>query len=145
MAQVRGGCGVCGAHLSLEERLLLGHVLLLLDDGVELLAQLLAVLHDLHVLKVLAHQVRVLGLDLLLQLVDLPRHDFELALHLCDLVLRLDQILGIQVAVGAHRLIQVLLLLELRLALGDLLLQLQHSTAEARSSAVRQVATRPRV
>ena len=44
-------------------------------------------------------------------------HDLELALHLGDLVLRLDEVLAVEVAVGADGLVQVLLLLELRVAL----------------------------
>ena len=74
----------------------------------------------------LAQQRVVLGLDLLLELLDLTRHHLEPPLHLGDLVLRLDQVLRVEVAVGAHGLVQVLLLLEARLTLGNLLLQLQH-------------------
>ena len=47
-------------------------------------------------------------------------HDLELALELLDLVLRLDQVLAVDVAVRSHGLIQVLLLLESGLALTDL-------------------------
>ena len=72
----------------------------------------------------LAQQRVVLGLDLLLELLDLTRHHLEPPLHLGDLVLRLDQVLRVQVAVGAHRLVQALLLLHLRVAVGDPFLEL---------------------
>ena len=47
-------------------------------------------------------------------------HDLELALHLLNLVLCLDEVLAVQVAVSPHRLIQVLLLLQPRLTLHNL-------------------------
>ena len=50
----------------------------------------------------------VLCLDLFLQLLDLMVHDLELPLHLGDLILALNQALRVEVAIGAHRLIQVL-------------------------------------
>ena len=39
-------------------------------------------------------------------------HDLKLALHLLNLVLGLNEVLAVQVAVGTHRLVQVLLLLQ---------------------------------
>mmetsp|Transcript_39020 Transcript_39020/g.96027 ORF Transcript_39020/g.96027 Transcript_39020/m.96027 type:complete len:542 (-) Transcript_39020:133-1758(-) len=66
----------------------------------------------------------VLGLDLLLELLDLVVHDLELPLHLIDLVLCLYQILAVQVPVGAHSLVQILLLLQLLLPLLNRLLQI---------------------
>ena len=47
-------------------------------------------------------------------------HDLKLALHLLNLVLSLDKVLAVQVAVGTHRLVQVLLLLQPRFTLHDL-------------------------
>ena len=47
-------------------------------------------------------------------------HDLELALHLLDLVLGLDEVLAVQVAVCPHRLIQILLLLQPCLAFYNL-------------------------
>jgi len=73
----------------------------------------------LGVLDVLLDEGLVLGVDLLLELLDLVVHDLELALHLRDLVLRFDQALRVEVAVRAHRLVEVLLLSEARLAFGD--------------------------
>lgn len=47
-------------------------------------------------------------------------HDLELALHLLNLILGLDQVLAVPVAVCPHSLIQILLLLQPRLALYNL-------------------------
>ena len=47
-------------------------------------------------------------------------HDLELALHLLNLILGLDEVLAVQVAVRSHRLVQVLLLLQPRLPLYNL-------------------------
>jgi hypothetical protein len=59
----------------------------------------------------LVGQCLVLRLDLVLQLSDLVRGNFEFALKFSDLILSLDKVLGVKVTVGAHRLVQVLLLL----------------------------------
>ena len=64
-------------HLRLEERLLVRHVLLLLQERLQPLPQILLLLLHLHVLKVLAHERRVLRLDLLLELLDLARHHLQ--------------------------------------------------------------------
>ena len=48
-------------------------------------------------------------------------HDLELALHLLDLILGLNEILAVQIAVGSHSLVQVLLLLQEVLSLHYLL------------------------
>mmetsp|Transcript_148054 Transcript_148054/g.258764 ORF Transcript_148054/g.258764 Transcript_148054/m.258764 type:complete len:445 (+) Transcript_148054:213-1547(+) len=73
--------------------------------------------------EVLLHQGLLLGRDFLLQLVNLVVHDFELPLHLIDLIMGLDQVLRVQVPIRPHGLVQVLLLLQLGLTLADLLLQ----------------------
>ena len=39
-------------------------------------------------------------------------HDLKLALHFLNLILSLDEVLAVQVAVGTHCLVQVLLLLQ---------------------------------
>lgn len=51
-------------------------------------------------------------------------HDLELALHLGDLVLRLDEVFAVEVAVAPHALVQLLLLLELHLPVADLVAEL---------------------
>mmetsp|Transcript_10714 Transcript_10714/g.35502 ORF Transcript_10714/g.35502 Transcript_10714/m.35502 type:complete len:289 (-) Transcript_10714:777-1643(-) len=66
----------------------------------------------------------VLCLDLVLELVHLVVHNLELALHLGEVVLRLDEALRVLIAVRAHGLVHVLLGLELGLAVGDRLVQL---------------------
>lgn len=65
-----------------------------------------------------------LGGDLLFELLDLVVHDLELGAHAVDLLLHLEQALGVQVAVAPHGLVQVLLLLEAAAAARDLLVQL---------------------
>mmetsp|Transcript_10919 Transcript_10919/g.28631 ORF Transcript_10919/g.28631 Transcript_10919/m.28631 type:complete len:460 (+) Transcript_10919:1348-2727(+) len=65
----------------------------------------------------------VLRIDFLLQLLDLMIHNLELAPHLVDFILMLDQVLAVQVSIGSHSLVQVLLLLQPLLALCDLFLQ----------------------
>ena len=57
-------------------------------------------------------------------LFNLVVHDLELALHLGNLVLRLDEVLAVQVAIRAYGFVQVLLLLQFGLQLGDLPLHL---------------------
>eukprot|EP01137_Pigoraptor_chileana_P008978 Opistho-2@56554 len=94
----------------------------LVANAVDLCDQALLFLLDLQVLKMFLHERRLLGRYLLLQLVDLVVHDLELALHLSDFVLRLDQILAVEVAIRSHGLVEILLLLELRLGLGNFLL-----------------------
>ena len=72
--------------------------------------------------QVLLDQHGLLRGDLLFELIDLVVHYLQFALHLGDFVLRLDQVLGVEVTVRAYRLVQVLLLLQLGLILRDLLL-----------------------
>lgn len=67
---------------------------------------------------------RYLGGDVLLELFDLVVHDLELPFHLRDLVLRLYEVLAVQVAVAPHALVELLLLLELHLPVADLLAEL---------------------
>ena len=86
--------------------------------------EVVLLLFDLHVVEVLLDEALVLLADLVLELLDLLVHDLEAPLHLGDLVLRLDEVLRVEVTVGAHCLVQRLLLLELGLAVGDPLLQL---------------------
>eukprot|EP00964_Phaeocystis_antarctica_P122436 scaffold86114_cov74-Phaeocystis_antarctica.AAC.1 len=86
--------------------------------------EVVLLLLDLHVVEVLLDEALVLLADLVLELLDLLVHDLEAPLHLGNLVLRLDEVLRVEVAVGAHRLVQRLLLLQFRLAVGDALLQL---------------------
>mmetsp|Transcript_7978 Transcript_7978/g.18529 ORF Transcript_7978/g.18529 Transcript_7978/m.18529 type:complete len:259 (-) Transcript_7978:1015-1791(-) len=90
----------------------------------ELVLQDLALLVDLLVFKMLLHESVVLGRDLLLELLNLMVHDLELALHLGNFILGLNKVLGVQVAVGPHGLVQVLLLLQLLLTLLNLLLEI---------------------
>jgi len=73
----------------------------------------------------LVGQCLVLRLDLVLQLSDLVRGNFEFALKFSDLILSLDKVLGVKVTVGAHRLVQVLLLLKFPFKLDILLLELR--------------------
>ena len=49
-----------------------------------------------------------------------PHQSLELALEVQDLILRGDEVLGVQVAVAAHGLVQVLLLPQLRIVVSDL-------------------------
>ena len=49
-----------------------------------------------------------LGCNLLLELVNLVGHDLQFALHLGDLVPRLNQVLAAQVAITAHCFIESL-------------------------------------
>mmetsp|Transcript_33611 Transcript_33611/g.77643 ORF Transcript_33611/g.77643 Transcript_33611/m.77643 type:complete len:241 (-) Transcript_33611:1613-2335(-) len=95
---------------------------LLFDFG-QLVLELLLLLLDLVVVEVLLDERVVLGLDLLLELLDLVVLDLELPPHLRDLLLALDQIFRVKVAVAAHRLVKVLLLLEPRAAFDDLALE----------------------
>eukprot|EP00906_Rhabdomonas_costata_P030247 RCo042734 len=94
-------------------------------QGLDVLLQGLHLLLRLLLRAVLLQQGLLLDRDLLLELVDLVVHDLELSLHLIDLVAGLDEILGVQVAVRAHGLVEGLLLLQLCLALCDLLLQVR--------------------
>lgn len=50
----------------------------------------------LHVVEVLLHQSQILGTDLLLELLNLVLHDLELAFHLLDLILGLNQVLAVE-------------------------------------------------
>lgn len=68
-----------------------------------------------------------LGGDVLLELLYLVVHDLELALHLGDLVLRLDQILAVEVSVAPHALVQLLLLLQLYLPIANLVAELVYA------------------
>mmetsp|Transcript_79096 Transcript_79096/g.115889 ORF Transcript_79096/g.115889 Transcript_79096/m.115889 type:complete len:221 (-) Transcript_79096:1033-1695(-) len=75
----------------------------------------------------LLYKRMVFGLNLLLELLDLVVHNFELAAHLVYFVLRLNQIFAVQIAVGPHCLVQGLLLFQLLLALLNGLLQIHDS------------------
>ena len=61
---------------------------------------------------------------LLLELTNMTGHSFEVLLEFSDLRVRLEQILRIEVTIGAHLLIQIELQLELSLRFEVLLLQL---------------------
>ncbi len=74
---------------------------------------------------VLLGQRRLLACNLVLELVDLVIHDLQLALHVCNLSLRLDKVLAVQIALCPHRLVQPLLLPQLRIGVGELLLVLE--------------------
>ena len=65
----------------------------------------------------------VLCFDFILELRDLMRCDLELALKLGNFILGLDQVLGIEVTIRTHSLIEVLLLLELAFELDVFLFQ----------------------
>lgn len=81
-------------------------MLLLLQGLLEVLLFLLALL----VLEMDFNKAVVLRLDFLLQLVDDMAHDAELSTQLRDLVLRLDEVLRVQVPICSHLLVQLLLL-----------------------------------
>mmetsp|Transcript_12902 Transcript_12902/g.46367 ORF Transcript_12902/g.46367 Transcript_12902/m.46367 type:complete len:563 (-) Transcript_12902:351-2039(-) len=95
----------------------------ILQRFVELEPKRLFPLLHLHVVKVLLHHRQVFRADLLLELLDLVVHDLKLALHLENLVLRLEKVLAVRVAVRPRRLVQVLLLLQPVLAVADALLK----------------------
>lgn len=85
---------------------------------------------DLHILSLYLlviliefHQFLVLVLDLFAELVDGVGHAFVLLLEFVDFVLGLDEVLGVEVAVAANSLVEVLLVLALVLHLLVLLLQ----------------------
>lgn len=80
-------------------------------DAVLLELGLAVLLDDLVELVILLHEVRILGLDLLLELVDLVRHARVLLGQLGDLLLALEEVLRVEVAVAAHGLVEVLLVL----------------------------------
>jgi hypothetical protein len=101
--------------------LLVGDVLLELLDLLLLSLDLLVLVA---VLSVLLHQLVLLRVDLLLQLRDLVRHSLVPVRVLVLLLLHLRQLLRHQVAVRPHRLVQRLLLLQLRLSFDVLLLEL---------------------
>jgi len=65
-----------------------------------------------------------LHLNFVLELGDLMTGNFEFALELRNLVLTLNQVLGIQVTVGSDSLVQVLLRLKFRFKINVLLLKL---------------------
>mmetsp|Transcript_102163 Transcript_102163/g.284500 ORF Transcript_102163/g.284500 Transcript_102163/m.284500 type:complete len:244 (-) Transcript_102163:1059-1790(-) len=81
---------------------------------------------ELLMIKVLADHVSVLCLDLLLQLLNLEVHILELLPHLGNFLLRLQEVLSVQVFVSANCLIEVLLLTEFGLEIHDALFQLCH-------------------
>mmetsp|Transcript_41674 Transcript_41674/g.129689 ORF Transcript_41674/g.129689 Transcript_41674/m.129689 type:complete len:223 (-) Transcript_41674:1430-2098(-) len=109
--------------LQLDDLLGLPLLLLVLQEVVLRLLRLL--LNEL-VVEVLRDHRLVLLLDLLFELLDLVVHHLELLPHLRDLLLRLDQVLRVEVLVGPHGLVQILLLAELGLLVGDALLQVGH-------------------
>lgn len=78
---------------------------------------------DLLVVLVEFHQFLVLVLDFFAELVDGVGHALVLLLEFVDLILGLDEVLGVEVAVASNRLVEVLLVLALVLDLLVLLLQ----------------------
>mmetsp|Transcript_87544 Transcript_87544/g.261119 ORF Transcript_87544/g.261119 Transcript_87544/m.261119 type:complete len:241 (-) Transcript_87544:846-1568(-) len=123
------GLGLVDARLQLLDLALLRILL-----TVELQLPLLGLLHlilervalplHLRVEEVVLLELFLLLFDLLLQLLDLVVHDFELPLHFRDLVLRLHQVLGVQIPVGSDLLIELLLLGELALDVSVVFLEL---------------------
>mmetsp|Transcript_78612 Transcript_78612/g.173508 ORF Transcript_78612/g.173508 Transcript_78612/m.173508 type:complete len:281 (+) Transcript_78612:742-1584(+) len=59
--------------------------------------------------------------DLLFELLNLVRHDFELSLHFRNLILGFHQLLGVEIAIRAHGLIELFLLRQLRLYICEVL------------------------
>ena len=99
--------------------------LLVLHLGVfELSSDLLNLLSVHSFLMMLLSQGFILGLNLILELRNLVRSDLELSLELGNLILSLNEVLGIQISIGSDSLIQVLLLLELSFELDVLFLEL---------------------
>ena len=99
--------------------------LLVLDLGVfELSSDLFDLLSVDSFLVVFLSQGFILGLDLILELRNLMRSNLELSLELGNLILGLNEVLGVKVSVRSNSLIQVLLLLELSFELDVLLLEL---------------------
>mmetsp|Transcript_8629 Transcript_8629/g.24230 ORF Transcript_8629/g.24230 Transcript_8629/m.24230 type:complete len:307 (+) Transcript_8629:972-1892(+) len=68
----------------------------------------------------------VLLLDLFLQLLNLMIHHLELLAHLGDFLVRLQEVLGIEVLVSADGLVEVLLLAQFGLLVRDAFLQVGH-------------------
>jgi hypothetical protein len=94
--------------------LVLYHLLVRLDLRLRpVLVRLYLHVLRLHLLVVLVqlHQLLVLVLNLLPQLLHSVGHPLVLLLQLVNLVLGLDEVLGVEVAVATHRLVEVLLVL----------------------------------
>lgn len=72
-------------------------LLLLLDFAIKLYAHQVYLLQGDSVVVMLRSKGLVLLVDLLFQLGDLMRSNFELAIQLCHVVLRFEQVFGIQV------------------------------------------------
>ena len=72
---------------------------------------------------VLLSESLILRFDLILELSDLMRGDLEFALEFGYFILRLNEVLGVEVTVGAHSLVETLLLFELAFELDVLLLE----------------------
>lgn len=72
---------------------------------------------------VLLSECLILRFDLILELSDLMRGDLEFALEFSHFILRLNEVLGVEVSVGAHGLVETLLLFELAFELDVLLLE----------------------
>lgn len=104
-------------HVVTRGDLLLDLLNVSIEGGVLILILLL--------LRFLSGNSGILRLDLLLELRDLLSHSLELHLELCDLLGGLEQVLRVEVAVRAHSLIEVLLLLQTALSLYVLLLKLR--------------------
>ena len=75
-------------------------------------------------LMMLLSQGFILGLNLILELRNLMRSNLELSLELSNLILSLNEVLGVEISIRSDSLIQVLLLLELSFELNVLLLEL---------------------
>lgn len=110
--------------LELLLALVQGGVLLVQEDVILLLVLLL--LGFLSQGVVLLGECLILRLDLILQLLDLVGSNSKLPLELSHLIMRLDEILGVEVSIRSDGLIEILLLLELGVQLGVLLLQLRN-------------------
>mmetsp|Transcript_69505 Transcript_69505/g.214844 ORF Transcript_69505/g.214844 Transcript_69505/m.214844 type:complete len:568 (-) Transcript_69505:1040-2743(-) len=93
----------------------------------KLLIQLLHV----ELAEVAVHETSILLPDLLLQGRRLVEHDLELPSHLVDLLVGLDEVLGVQVPVHAHGIVEVFLLIALCLDVCDLLLELRQLHASS--------------
>lgn len=98
---------------------------LVLDLGVfELSSDLLDLLSINSFFVMLLSQGFVLGLNLILKLRNLMGSNLELSLELGNLILSLNEILGVEISIGSDSLIQVLLLLKLTFELNVLLFEL---------------------
>ena len=93
-------------------------------DLLEILLMLCTFLDIEAPLDILLLLFRVLDLGLILKLTDMARHSLKILLQLSDLRVRFQQILGVEITIGADLLIQVKLELEFGLRLQIFLLKL---------------------